>query len=51
MSSMYQIALAAIYMACVVKNRDASKFFKELCVDMEKILDIVQDILKRYGNS
>ena len=44
----YQIALASIYMACVVKNKDPCEFFKELCVDMEKILEITQEILKLY---
>ena len=44
----YQIALAAIYMACVVKNKDATEFFKELCIDMDKILEITQEILKLY---
>ena len=44
----YQIALAAIYMACVVKNKDPSEFFKELCIDMDKILEITQEILKLY---
>lgn len=44
----YQIALAAIYMACVVKNKDACEFFKELCVDMDKIIEITQEILKLY---
>ena len=44
----YQIALAAIYMACVVRNKEPSEFFKELCVDMDKILEITQEILKLY---
>jgi cyclin C len=44
----YQIALAAVYMACVVKNKDPCEFFKELCVDMDKILEITQEILKLY---
>ena len=44
----YQIALAAVYMACVVRQRDASDWFKELCVDMDKILEITQEVLKLY---
>ena len=44
----YQIALAAVYMASVVRQRDASEWFKELCVDMEKILEITQEVLKLY---
>lgn len=44
----YQVALAAVYMACVVRQKDCSEWFKELCVDMEKILAITQEVLKLY---
>ncbi|XP_074617141.1 cyclin-C-like [Acropora palmata] len=44
----YQIALAAIYMACVIQQKDCKQWFAELSVDMDKILEITQEILQLY---
>ena len=44
----YQIALAAIHMACVVQQKDSTQWFAELSVDMDKVLEITQEILKLY---
>ncbi|XP_014661920.1 PREDICTED: cyclin-C-like [Priapulus caudatus] len=44
----YQIALAALHMACVMLNRDAKQWFAELSVDMDKIMEITRQILALY---
>ena len=44
----YQIALAAIYMACVIQQKDCKQWCAELSVDMDKILEITQEILQLY---
>ena len=44
----YQIALAAIYMACVIQQKDSKQWFAELSVDMDKVLEITQEILQLY---
>lgn len=44
----YQIALAVIHMACVIQQKDSKHWFAELSVDMDKILEITQEILKVY---
>lgn len=44
----YMVALAAIYMACVFQKQDCQQWFAELNVDMDKILEIVQEILTLY---
>ena len=38
----YQIALAAIYMACVIQQKDSKQWFADLSVDMDKILEITR---------
>ena len=44
----YEIALAAIYMACVIQQKDAKQWFADLSVDMDKVLEITQEILQLY---
>ncbi|XP_018671721.2 cyclin-C-like [Ciona intestinalis] len=46
----FQIALACLHMACVVQNQEAATFqwFADLNVDMEKIIEITNLILKLY---
>ena len=44
----YQIALAAIYMACVIQQKDSKQWFADLSVDMDKVLEITQEILQLY---
>jgi cyclin C len=44
----YLIALAAIHMACVIQQKDTKQWFAELSVDMDKIVEITQQILNLY---
>lgn len=44
----YLIALSAIYMACVFEKRDCQQWFGELNVDMERVLEVVKEILTLY---
>lgn len=44
----YIVALAAIYMACVFDKRDCQQWFSELSVDVDKILEVVKEILTLY---
>ena len=44
----YMIALTAIYMACVIQQKDCKQWFAELSVDMQKIMEITQQILALY---
>ena len=44
----YLIALAAIHMACVIQQKDTKQWFAELSVDMDKIVQITQEILNLY---
>jgi len=44
----YLVALAAIYMACVFEKRDCQQWFSELNVDMDRILEVVRQILDLY---
>ncbi|XP_065829605.1 cyclin-C-like [Oscarella lobularis] len=44
----YLIALAALHMACVVNQKDCKQWFAELSVDMEKVLQVTQEILLFY---
>ncbi|XP_071492710.1 cyclin-C-like [Diadema setosum] len=45
----YLIALASLHMACVISQNDHTKqWFAQLNVDLDKILEITQHILKLY---
>ncbi|XP_041357395.1 cyclin-C-like [Gigantopelta aegis] len=44
----FLIALACLHMACVIKQKDIKQWFAELCVDMDKILEITRQILALY---
>nr|XP_006817695.1 PREDICTED: cyclin-C-like [Saccoglossus kowalevskii] len=44
----FQIALACLHMACVILQKDCKHWFAELNVDLDKILEISQLILKLY---
>jgi len=44
----YMISLAALHMACVILQKDCKQWFADLTVDMEKILEIVKQILALY---
>ncbi|XP_012789134.2 cyclin-C-like [Sorex araneus] len=44
----FMIALACLHVACVVQQKDARKWFAELSVAMEKILEIIRVVLKLY---
>ena len=44
----YLIALSAIYVACVFEKRDCQQWFGELNVDMDRILEVVRQILDLY---
>lgn len=44
----YMIALAAIHMACVIQQKDTKQWFAELSVDMDKVVEITQEILSLY---
>ncbi|XP_054771453.2 cyclin-C-like [Lytechinus pictus] len=45
----YLIALASLHMACVISQNDHTKiWFADLNVDLDKILEITQQILKLY---
>jgi len=44
----YLVALAAVYMACIFQKKDCTAWFTDLNVDMEKILEIVREMLSLY---
>jgi len=44
----YQIALACLHIASVMLNKDLKQWFAELSVDMEKVLEIMRQILSLY---
>ncbi|KAI9563994.1 G1/S-specific cyclin C-like protein [Daphnia sinensis] len=44
----YQIALAAMQMACVVLQKDGKNWFAEIAVDTDKIQEITRQILALY---
>ncbi|XP_033637692.1 cyclin-C-like isoform X2 [Asterias rubens] len=44
----YLIALACLHMACVISQKDTKHWFAELNVDLDKVLEITQQILKLY---
>ncbi|XP_071949624.1 cyclin-C-like [Antedon mediterranea] len=44
----FLIALASLHMACVILQKDSKHWFAELSVDLDKILEITQYILKLY---
>jgi len=44
----YQVALAAMQMACVVLQKDGKNWFAEVAVDMDKIQEITRTILALY---
>lgn len=44
----YQIALAALHMACIVLSKDVKGWFAELHVDLEKVQEISKYILGLY---
>ena len=44
----YLMSLTAIYMACVVQQKDCKQWFAELNVEMEKIMEITQKVLTLY---
>ncbi|GLJ49182.1 hypothetical protein SUGI_1037780 [Cryptomeria japonica] len=46
----YMIALACIYVACVLKEKDAHAWFEELRVDMNVIKNISMEIVDYYDN-
>ena len=44
----YLISLTAIYMACVIQQKDCKQWFAELNVEMQKIMEITQQVLALY---
>lgn len=46
----YMIALACIYFACILKEKDAQAWFEELRVDMNEIKNISMEIVDYYDN-
>ncbi|PIK55645.1 putative cyclin-C-like [Apostichopus japonicus] len=44
----YLIALACLHMACVISQKDTKHWFAELNVDLDKVLEITQQILQLY---
>ena len=44
----YMISLTAVYMTCVIQQKDCKQWFAELTVDMQKIMEITQKILALY---
>ncbi|KAJ7563754.1 hypothetical protein O6H91_03G124800 [Diphasiastrum complanatum] len=46
----YVIALACIYIGCILKEKDARTWFEELRVDMNVIKNIAMEILDFYDN-
>ncbi|XP_074658011.1 cyclin-C-like [Tubulanus polymorphus] len=44
----FLIALACLYMACVIQNKDHKNWFAELSVDLDKVLEITKYILQLY---
>lgn len=46
----YMIALACIYFACIVMEKDAHTWFEELRVDMNEIKNISVEIVDYYDN-
>jgi len=46
----YMIALACIYFACIVMEKDAHTWFEELRVDMNEIKNISMEIVDYYDN-
>uniref|UniRef100_A0A0D6R9B9 Cyclin-like domain-containing protein n=1 Tax=Araucaria cunninghamii TaxID=56994 RepID=A0A0D6R9B9_ARACU len=46
----YMIALACIYVACIIKEKEAHTWFEELRVDMNVIKNISMEIVDYYDN-
>jgi len=46
----YMIALACIYFACIIEEKDAQAWFEELRVDMNEIKNISMEIVDYYDN-
>ncbi len=43
-----ELSMLASPLTLLERDEEVSPFFKELCVDMDKILEITQEILKLY---